>query len=228
MRITRLVAGSVTAGLLGLTPIAVAAPSHATDNLTTTITLEMSYGDPEVTYGEDVSLVSQLDASDGLSPYNEADTVTLWAMPAGTTTWSQVETQAATGYISWTEFKPQQNTAYKATYSGGTAANTYADNYAPSESASMTVGVARKITYPKKGFVITGKVTPDYGKKKIVIQVSKKQTKGFKKYKTIKTKASGKYKVSLPKRRGTWYWSFVVKGDSRYKANGFVWRTTVF
>ena len=36
MRITRLVAGTVTAGLLGLAPIAIAAPSQATDNLTTT------------------------------------------------------------------------------------------------------------------------------------------------------------------------------------------------
>ncbi|MDR7252443.1 hypothetical protein J2X46_001419 [Nocardioides sp. BE266] len=228
MRTTRLIAGTVTAGLLGLAPIAVAAPSHATDNLTTTITLEISYGEPSVTYGEDLSLTSQVDASDGLSPYNDADTVTLWAMPAGTTTWTPIETQPGTGYISWTDFKPQMNTAYKATYSGGTAANTSADNYAASESAPLGVTVARKITYPKSGFVIKGKVTPDYGKKKIVIQASKKQNKGFKKFKTIKTKANGKYKVTLPKRGGTWYWSFVVKGDSRYKANGFVWRTTVY
>ena len=38
MRITRLMAGTVTAGLLGLTPIAIAAPSQATDNLTTATT----------------------------------------------------------------------------------------------------------------------------------------------------------------------------------------------
>jgi hypothetical protein len=227
MRITRLVAGTVTAGLLGLTPIAVAAPSQASDNLTTTITLEISYGEPRVVYGEEMSFISQVDSSDGLSPYNDADTVTLWAMPAGATTWTAVESQPASGYISWTDFKPQQTTAYKATYSGGTAANTYADNYAPSESASLNIGVARKITYPSSGFVLKGKVTPNYGKKKIVIKVSKRKNKGFKSFKTIKTTSAGKYKVTLPRRGGTWYWSFTVKGDSKYLANGFLWRTWV-
>ncbi|HET8970540.1 MAG TPA: hypothetical protein VFN19_05720 [Candidatus Nanopelagicales bacterium] len=227
MRITRLVAGTVTAGLLGFTPIAVAAPSQASDNLTTTITLEISYGEPRVVYGEEMSFISQVDSSDGLSPYNDADTVTLWAMPAGATTWTAVESQPASGYISWTDFKPQQTTAYKATYSGGTAANTYADNYAPSESASLNIGVARKITYPSSGFVLKGKVTPNYGKKKIVIKVSKRKNKGFKSFKTIKTTSAGKYKVTLPRRGGTWYWSFTVKGDSKYLANGFLWRTWV-
>ena len=89
------------------------------------------------------------------------------------------------------------------------------------------VEVARKITYPKNGFVIKGKVTPNYGKKKIVIKVSKKQNKGYKKFKTIKTTSAGKYKITLPRRGGTWYWSFVVKGDSKYLANGFVWKTFV-
>ena len=227
MRITRLVAGSVTAGLLGLTPIAIAAPSQASDNLTTSIILELSYGEPRVTFGEEVSLTSEIDASDGLSPYNDNDTATLWAMPAGATTWTAIETQPASGFISWTDFKPQANTAYKATYSGATAATTTADNYAASESLPLGIEVARKITYPASGFVIKGKVTPDYAKKKVVIKVSKKQNKGYKSFKTIKTNAKGKYKITLPRRGGTWYWSFVVKGDSRYLANGFVWKTFV-
>jgi hypothetical protein len=227
MRITRIVTWTVTAGLVGLTPIAIAAPSQASDNLTTTIILQMSYGEPRVTYGEEVSFTSEIDASDGLSPYNDADTATLWAMPAGSTTWTAIETQPASGYISWTAFEPAQNTAYKATYSGGTAANAVADNYAPSESAPLGVEVARKITYPKSGFVLKGKVTPNYGKKKIVIKVSKKQNKGYKKFKTIKTTSAGKYKITLPRRGGTWYWSFVVKGDDKYLANGFVWKTFV-
>ena len=227
MRITRLVAYTVTAGLAGFTPIAIAAPSQASDNLTTTIILEVSYGEPRLTYGEELSLTSEIDSSDGLSPYNDSDTATLWAMPAGSTTWTAIETQPASGYISWTDFKPDQNTSYKATYSGGTAANTYADNYAPSESAALGVQVARKITYPSSGFVIKGKVTPSYGKKKIVIKVSKKQNKGYKSYKTIRTTSAGKYRITLPRRGGTWYWSFVVKGDSKYLANGFVWKTFV-
>ena len=90
-----------------------------------------------------------------------------------------------------------------------------------------TVEVARKITYPSSGFVLKGNVTPDYGKKKIVIKVSKKQNKGYKSFKTIKTTSAGKYKITLPRRGGTWYWSFVVKGDDRFLANGFVWKTFV-
>jgi hypothetical protein len=70
-------------------------------------------------------------------------------------------------------------------------------------------------------------VTPHYGKKKIVIKVSKKKNKGFKSFKKIKTTSTGKYKVKLPRRGGTWYWSVTVKGDSRYLANGYLWRTWV-
>ena len=228
MRITRLVAGAVTAGLLGLPPIAVAAPSQATDNLTTTIILEPGYEGTRITFGDEVSFTSEIDSSDGLSPYNETDTVTLWAMPAGTTTWTAVETQPASGYISWTSFRPQQNTAYKATYSGGTATTAYGDNYAASESAPFTLGVARKITYPDSGLVVKGKVTPKYGKKKIVIKASRKQKSGYKAFKTIKTTSTGKYKIALPHRGGTWYWSFAVKGDTKYLPTGFVWRTTVY
>ncbi len=85
--------------------------------------------------------------------------------------------------------KPTKNTTYKVVFGGYTdpVQTQYSDNYAPSESATFTVQVARKITYPSSGFVLKGKVTPDYGKKKIVIKVSKKQNKGYKKFKTIKT-----------------------------------------
>jgi hypothetical protein len=223
MRITRLVAGSVTAGLLGLAPIAVAAPSHATDNLTTTTAATPS--ETELVYGEDFYVSVDVDASDGFSAFK--GTSTLYAMEAGSAAWVPVATGTSPS-STYFDVKPQATTTYKVVYSGYTATSTSEDTYAPSESAAFTVSVARKITYPSSGFVIKGKVTPDYGKKKIVIQVSKKQNKGFKKYKTIKTKSNGKYKIALPKRGGTWYWSFIVKGDSRYEANGFVWKTTVF
>ena len=136
-----------------------------------------------------------------------------------------VPTRAATS----TPSSRTRNTTYKVVFGGYTdpVQTQYSDNYAPSESATFTVQVARKITYPSSGFVLKGKVTPDYGKKKIVIKVSKKQNKGYKKFKTIKTTSAGKYKITLPRRGGTWYWSFVVKGDDKYLANGFVWKTFV-
>ena len=222
MRITRLVAGSVTAGLLGLTPIAIAAPSQATVTLSTATVATPS--ETRLVYGDSFDVSVDVDGSDGQGVYD--GTSTLYAMEAGSTAWVPV----ATGTYPTSSFydvKPATETTYKVVYGGYTATSTYEDTYTASESATFTVQVARKITYPSSGFVIKGKVTPDYAKKKIVIKVSKKQNKGYKKFKTIKTTSAGKYKITLPRRGGTWYWSFVVKGDDRFLANGFVWKTFV-
>ena len=226
MRITRLVAGSVTAGLLGLTPIAVAAPSQAADSWTTTTVATPS--ETQLVYGQELYVTVDLSSSDGYSPSGADGTVTLMAMEAGSSTWVPVATAENT-YASFYDVKPYATTTYKVVYSGYTDTDQgqYGDNYAPSESASFTVEVARKITYPSSGFVIKGKVTPKYAKKKIVIKVSKKQNKGYKSFKTIKTNRRGKYKITLPRRGGTWYWSFAVKGDAKYAPNGFVWKTFV-
>jgi len=225
MRITRLVAGTVTAGLLGLTPIAIAAPSQAADNWTTT-----TIATPDKTsiaYGDEIYINVDVDGSDGLGP--SSGTSTLYAMEAGSTAWVPVATGAYPG-SDFYPVKPTKNTTYKVVFGGYTepVQTAYSDNYAPSESAAFTVSVARKITYPQAGFVIRGKVTPDYGNKKIVIKASRKQNKGYKAFKTIRTTSTGKYRITLPKRGGTWYWSFAVKGDSRFLATGFVWKTTVY
>lgn len=226
MRITRLVAYTVTAGLAGLTPIAIAAPSQAADNFTTQTVATPS--ETKLVYGDDFYVNVDLSSSDGYSPAAADGTVTLMAMEAGSAAWVPVATAENT-YASFYDVKPAATTTYKVVYSGYTDTDqgTSGDNYAPSESAAFTVQIARKITYPSSGFVIKGKVTPDYGKKKIVIKVSKKQNKGYKSFKTIKTSSTGKYKITLPRRGGTWYWSFVVKGDTKYLANGFVWKTFV-
>ena len=220
MRITRLVAGSVTAGLLGLTPIAIATPSQAATTYTTSVVASPT--ETQVVYGETLSVDVDVDSSEGFAP--SGGTTTLLAQQAGSTQWVPVATTSGSSAY-FTNVKPQALTTYKVAYSGLTA--TDGDVYQPSESAPFTVEVARKITYPLSGFVIKGKVTPNYGKKKIVIKVSRKQNKGYKSYKTIKTTSAGKYKVTLPRRGGTWYWSFVVKGDAKYLANGFVWKTFV-
>ena len=227
MRITRLVAGTVTAGLLGLTPIAIAAPSQAADTWTTTTVATPSA--TKLEYGEDLYVSVDISSSDGYSPGGTDGTSVLYALEAGSTAWVPVATAANT-YSSFYDVKPSMNTTYKVVYSGYTDTDqgTYGDNYTPSESAPFTVSVARKITYPQSGFVIKGKVTPNYAKKKIVIKASRKQNKGYKAFKTIKTTSTGKYRVTLPRRGGTWYWSFAVKGDSKYVATGFVWKTTVY
>jgi hypothetical protein len=226
MRITRLVAGTVTAGLLGLTPIAIAAPSQAADTWTTTTVASPSV--TKLVHGQDFYVSVDLSSSDGYSPGSADGTVTLYAMQAGSTAWVPVATAPNT-YSSFYDVKPAMNTTYKVVYSGYTDTDQgqYGDNYTPSESAPFTVTVARKITYPSGGFVVKGKVTPKYAKKKIVIKVSRKPSRGYKSYKTIKTTSAGKYRITLPRRGGTWYWSFTVKGDAKYAANGFVWRTWV-
>ncbi len=221
MRITRLVAGSVTAGLLGLTPIAVAAPSQATVVVATATVATPS--ETRLVYGDDFYVNVDVDGTDGRSPRGST---TLMAMESGSTAWVPVATNDS-AYSSFYDVKPRAGTMYKVVYNGYTATATYEDTYTASESATFTVQVARKITYPSSGFVIKGKVTPKYAKKKIVIKVSRKQNKGYKSFKKIKTNAKGKYKITLPRRGGTWYWSFVVKGDGKYLANGFVWKTFV-
>jgi hypothetical protein len=225
MRITRLVAGTVTAGLLGLTPVAIASPSQAADTWTTTTIATPD--ETSVVYGDEIYITVDVDGSDGLGP--SSGTSTLYAMEAGSTAWVPVATGAYPG-SDFYPVKPTKTTTYKVVFNGYTepVQTAYSDNYTPSESAAFTVSVARKITYPQSGFVIKGKVTPDYAKKKIVIKASRKRNKGYKAFKTIKTTSTGKYKVVLPQRRGTWYWSFAVKGDSKFLSTGFVWKTTVY
>ena len=225
MRITRLVAGTVTAGLLGLTPIAIAAPSQAAETWTTTTVATPDK--TKVEYGDKIYINVDVDGSDGLGP--SSGTSTLYAMEAGSTAWVPVATGAYPG-SDFYPVKPMMNTTYKVVFGGYTDPDQgqYDDNYLPSESAPFTVSVARKITYPSSGFVLKGKVSPKYAKKKIVIKASRKQNKGYKAFKTIKTTSAGKYKITLPRRGGTWYWSFAVKGDAKFLATGFVWETTVY
>ncbi|RYB92596.1 hypothetical protein EUA06_06530 [Nocardioides glacieisoli] len=220
MRITRIVTWTVTAGLVGLTPIAIAAPSQAAATYTTSVVAAPT--ETRIIYGDTLSVDVDVDSQTGSAP--SGGTTTLLAQEAGSASFVPVATTEG-AYAYFTDVKPQAGTTYKVAYSGATSFN--GDVYQPSESATFTVQVARKITYPSSGFVLKGKVTPDYGKKKIVIKVSKKQNKGYKKFKTIKTTSAGKYKITLPRRGGTWYWSFVVKGDDKYLANGFVWKTFI-
>ena len=73
MRTTRLIAGTVSAGLLGLTPIAIAAHSQAADTWTTTIVATPSAA--QVEYGDDFYVSVDLASSDGYSPGSADGTV---------------------------------------------------------------------------------------------------------------------------------------------------------
>lgn len=225
MRITRLIAGTVTAGLLGLAPIAVAAPSNATENLTVTVT-----GTPSATavkYGDDIYVSVGLTASNGSSV--SYGTSTLYALEAGASAYVPVATGT---YASSTFFdvKPQANTTYKVVYSGYAAQSTYQNNYAAAESAPFTVGVARNVTIgkAKAKLTIKGKVKPDYKKDKVKIQI--KKGKKYVKYKTIKTDKKSKFQVRLPapRRGGKIYFKITVPGNAKFLSYSEVWYTVSY
>ena len=119
------------------------------------------------------------------------------------------------------------SSTYKVVYSNRTATSDSDDSYGSSQSDELTVQVARRITYPQKVFKLSGRVTPSYARKTIVVKVSREQNAGYRSYKKIRTDARGRYRITLPRRGGSWYWSFRVKGDARYLPTGFVWKTFV-
>lgn len=214
MRISRLVAGTVAAGLLGLTPVAISAPAQATDNLTATVTLETYNVQQPLDYGYGIRLSGAVVGSDGAS-VNDG-TVTLYSMTPSSPTWTPVETVDASGYLSFSEIKATGNVSFKAVYSGWTATTTYEDNVTPAESAPLGMAVTRKVIFKNpRGTLITGKVTPDYKRK--AIKVYKKIGKKYKKFKTFKTDGAGRFRFTLPApRTGTFKWRIVVPGNADF------------
>ncbi|GAA1935357.1 hypothetical protein [Nocardioides hwasunensis] len=211
MRINRLVAGTVSAGLLGLAPIAIAAPSHATENRTAAVVATPSA--PALTLGDDFSVsVTVTDTADGSSVYN--GTSTLYALAPGAAEYAPVATGTSAS-SSFFDVKPKTNTTYKVVYSGYTATSTYQNNYAVAESAPFTVGVARKLVIKNpRGTFIKGKVKPKYAKKKIVIQ--KKVGKKWKKFRTLKTNKKSAFQTTLPASKKRTFFRFIVKGNAKY------------
>lgn len=222
MRFSRLAAGTVSAGLLGLTPSAIASPGHAAGTWTTT-----TVAAPDVTelvIGDELVVTVDVDASNGLVPDG---TSTLLALEAGASAWAPVATNTSSGG-DFFDVRPTTNTTYKVAYAGWTDPDTVnGDSYTASESAPFTVGVARRITLPESGFVLRGKVTPDYARKKITIRASRRIDRGYRAFTTTRTDRRGKYEVTLPKRRGRWYWLVSTRSDSTYLANSYVWETLI-
>lgn len=225
MRITRFVAGTVSAGLIGLTPITIAAPSQAADTWTTTTTATPS--STAVTYGDDLYVSVDVASSDGYSPGGADGTVTLYAMEAGSSAWVPVATAAST-YSSFYDVKPRATTTYKVVYSGYTDPDTvYGDNYWPSESAPFTIGVTRnvKIDNAKARMTIKGKIKPDYKRNKVKVQI--KKGKRYVKFKTVRTTRRSTFQVRLPApRRGNkLYFKITVPGNSKFLSYSEVWYT---
>ena len=216
MRLTRFVAGAASVGLLGLVPLTVGAgAAHGADH--STVTTLKAYRNLLEFNGYSPGLVASVKRSDGTSVY--AGTVNLHAKVAGGK-WKKIRSANAGGYVSFSDVKPKKNTQYRLVYNGGSS---YDDTYLPSRSKNLRVRVARKVTVKRtnnrRAYVYKGRVTPNFGKKKIVIQVSKREKKGFKRFKAVKTNKKGFYTLRLPIRKGTWYWRLKVPGNKNYAAN---------
>lgn len=227
MRTTRLIAGTVSAALLGLAPITIASPSSATDNLTTTTTLEFPYVEAgsAATYGDDVIIRGAVTDNLGSSAYD--GTVTLFQYTTDNPGGFPVATVPASGYLAFPEVKATENSTFKAVYSGYAATSTYEDNYAPSESTVVGLPVQRKVTIgkAKANLTVKGKVKPDYKKSKVKIAI--KKGKKYKKFKTVKTDKKSRFQVRLPaaKRGKRLYFKITVPGNSKFVSYSEIWYT---
>lgn len=223
MRITRILAGALSAALIGLVPVTLAAPAQAADNATVT-TIGASRTLIEYKGDYKPYLEASVKTTGGSSVYY--GTVDLQASEAGAA-WKTIRSVTASGYISFSDVVPQKNTKYRAVYKGGSSSY---DTYQASSSGDLAIKVARKIRLRgnDRTFVVKGKVTPKYAKKKVVIKVSKKEKRGFKKFKVVKTNRKGVLRVKLPKRRGTFYYRFITKGDKAYVSATYQIRATVY
>ena len=198
MRFTRLIAGLTTAGLLGLAPVAISSPAQATENLTTTTTLELAYGDNPITYGDTATL---------------RGTVTLYEYTVSNPTWVPVSTLDASGYVGFPDVKPKVNAAYKAVYTGYAATSAYEDNYAASESAPLNIGVKRKAVFKTPGLFLVGKIKPDFKRKKVILK--RKKGKKYVAWKKVRTNKKGVFRVKAPNKRG-FKFSVTIPADKKY------------
>lgn len=208
MRFTRIIAGTITAGLVGLVPVAVSSPASATDNLTTATTVT-SYSEVPITYGDEITLSADVAASDGASAYK--GTVSLYASPPGAAAWTLVAT--GTGTYDSFDVKPTANTDYMVAYSGYTATSAYEDNYAPSQSAPFAVTVKRTAVFKTPGLFLVGKIKPDFAGKKVILK--QKKGKKYVAWKKVKTNSKGQFRVKAPNRSG-FKFSVTIPSDANY------------
>lgn len=226
MRLTRLIAGTVTAGLLSLAPIAAIAPA-AQANVPTTLQVQSSY--KMLTYGMTTSVRAAVTATDsrGYTAGVGVGTVSLQTKVAGKA-WKTIKTATASSYVSFGQIKPKEHTQYRISYTGGR--DSYGNVFNGGVSKAVTVKVRRslKTNGSKKTFIVKGKVAPKFAKKKVTVQVSKKENKGYKKFKTLRTDKNGRFKIRLPRRKGLNYYKFIVKKDKRFLGTSNVIWTSVY
>lgn len=163
----------------------------ATAKLGTLVTLQLSDSKP-VEYGKSTSLYGAVKDSTGSSVDN--GTVELLALPYGSSTWTAIASQPASGYVSF-DVKPTIGTAYQLRYDGYTATNSYENTYTPNQSTPVAQQVARKLKISHHALHMSGKVTPAA---KLKIAFKTIHGKKLKKWFTVKTNKKGKFSKQIP------------------------------
>ena len=198
MRFTRLIAGLTTAGLLGLAPVAISSPAEATENLTTTTTLETVYGDHPVTVRRRGH--AQRHGDRLRRPVSVYDgTVTLTSLHRQQPGVDARRDRRAGGYLSFPTSSPPTNTAYKVVYSGYAATNLRGQLRAERVRPAQ-IGVKRKAVFKTPGLFLVGKIKPDFKRKKVVLK--RKKGKKYVAWKKVRTNKKGVFRVKAPNQRG--------------------------
>ncbi|WP_110208888.1 hypothetical protein [Nocardioides daejeonensis] len=206
MRMKRLLTGVISAALLGMTPIALAAtPAQAATPTTTWIEGKITYSKAE--YGRRIWLDGNVKSANGYP----SGTVLVQRRWADESSWSTVLTDTTPGYFSY-DFKATRNAVFRVVFQGGSDSQYI---YPAAQSNDVTFGAYRKLDVKTSysSLVVKGKVSPDFKNKKFKVQVKKG---GWKNFKKVKTNKKGKYAVKLAgSRKGTKY-RFVVPSNKKF------------
>lgn len=224
MRARRLI-GSALATALAATTLGLVGAGSATavDTVQTRIVsgsegrdVLSSYRTP-VKYGESISVSVNVEALiNGVwqKIYNGPVAVTETVVGQAATTVGATTSQA---YL-YDSIPAHGNATYTVSYAGGTGGYPQV-NYAPTSASYSVTGVQRNLetrTLSGKRAGFSGKLLPAA---KTKITAFRKAGRKYKKFKTFKSNAKGKFTVVLPApRRGKFHWKIVFAGNSQFAA----------
>ncbi|WP_248579438.1 hypothetical protein [Nocardioides sp. InS609-2] len=191
MRMPRLI--SLVAGLVCLTPLAVTAPAQATENLTTVS--EIIVNTRAVSYGHgQLNIVGRVTANNVvLGTYGGA---ALQERTPANPVWTTISNEPVPGLFASYGVPVLGNTEYRVVYYGYTATSATENNYAPSQSAPVTIRVSRAIKAKTFGHRVVGTVSPDYKNRKV--KVLRKVGKKYVPLTKVKTGQDSRFRANLP------------------------------
>ena len=221
MRMKRLFGGVLSAALLGLVPVALSAAPAQAATYETRVTAQMSYTTVEA--GRDISITGNTEYFDGStwravpSNYESSPTAStagaavLQRKLAGSSTWTTIEVDSSAGSFYFYPVRATQNATYRVVFN----ALSKDGHVYPANGAEGKLTVLRKIDVKTKygSLKVTGKVSPEFKKKKLVVQVKKGKWKTWKK---VKTNNKGKYAVKLVGSRNGTKYRFVAPGSKKF------------